>query len=129
MRLLSYPQNIICKHVSSDLLCDLTGRDIQRVYIFPCLDPQAPRSVTSLCEVIVWQAPSRAYGAITGYDVIFADTVSTSNSSVVQNLVLKDRDQLFHVVRESDLPRPGGAPMIQVSNTLLYIYCVFQRDQ
>ena len=52
----------------------------------------------------MWQAPSRAYGAITGYDVMFADTVSTSNSSVVQNLVLKDRDQLFHVVRESDLP-------------------------
>ena len=45
---------------------------------------------------------------------MFADTVSTSNSSVVQNLVPKDRDQLFHVVRESDLPRPGGAPMIQV---------------
>ena len=62
----------------------------------------------------MWQAPSRAYGAITGYDVMFADTVSTSNSSVVQNLVLKDRDQLFHVVRESDLPRPGGEPMIQV---------------
>ena len=62
----------------------------------------------------MWQAPSRAYGAITGYDVTFADTVSTSNSSVVQNLVLKDRDQFFHVVRESDLPRPGGAPMIQV---------------
>ena len=62
----------------------------------------------------MWRAPSRAYGAITGYDVMFADTVSTSNSSVVQNLVLKDRDQLFHVVTESDLPRPGGAPMIQV---------------
>ena len=54
------------------------------------------------------------YGTITGYDVMFADTVSISNSSVVQNPVLKDRDQLFHVVRESDLPRPGGAPMIQV---------------
>ena len=64
----------------------------------------------------MWQAPSRVYGAITGYDVMFADTVSTSNSSVVQNLVLKDRDQFFHVVRESDLPRPGGAPMIQVVN-------------
>ena len=67
----------------------------------------------------MWQVPSGSFGAITGYDVMFADTVSTSNSSVVQNLVLKDRDQLFHVVRESDLPRPGGAPMIQVSSTLL----------
>ena len=35
------------------------------------LDPQAPRS---FCEVIVWQAPSRAYGAITGYDIMFPDT-------------------------------------------------------
>ena len=65
----------------------------------------------------MWWAPCRAYGAITGYDVMFADTVSTSNSSVVQNLVLKDRDQFFHVVRESDLPHPGGAPMIQVVNS------------
>ena len=69
----------------------------------------------------MWQAPSRAYGAITGYDVMFADTVSTSNSSVVQNLVLKDRDQFFHVVRESDLPRPGGAPMIQVVKLVKYV--------
>ena len=65
----------------------------------------------------MWRAPSRAYGVITGYDVMFADTVSTSNSSVVQKLVLKDRDQFFHVVRESDLPRQGGAPMIQVVNS------------
>ena len=70
----------------------------------------------------MWQAPSRAYGTITGYDVMFADTVSISNSSVVQNLVLKDRDQLFHVVRESDLPRPGGAPMIQVVKLVKYTY-------
>ena len=86
------------------------------------LDPQAPRSVSSFCEVIVWQAPSRAYGAITGYDVMFADTVSTSNSSVVQNLVVKNRDQFFHVVRESNLPRPGGAPMIQVVKQVKYTY-------
>ena len=71
----------------------------------------------------MWQAPSRAYGVITGYDIMFADTVSTSNSSVVQNLVLKDRDQLFHVVRESDLPRPGGAPTIQVCS-ILHLMCL-----
>ena len=68
----------------------------------------------------MWQAPSSvACDVITGYDVLFADTVSTSNSSVVQNLVLKDRDQLFHVVRESDLPRQGGAPTIQVAREVL----------
>ena len=77
----------------------------------------------------MWQVPSGSFGAITGYDVMFADTVSTSNSSVVQNLVLKDRDQLFHVVRESDLPHPGGAPMIQVSNTLLYTVCIKETNE
>ena len=64
---------------------------------------------------------------------MFADTVSTNNSSVVQNL---DRDQFFHVVRESDLPRPRGAPMIQIveltpiaglrisfSAKLIHIFC------
>ena len=75
----------------------------------------------------MWQAPSRAYGAITGYDVMFADTVRTSNSSVVQNLVLKDRDHLFHVVRESDLPRPGGVPMIQVASCLLTLLSYYHH--
>ena len=74
------------------------------------IDPQAPRAVTSFCDVIVWQAPSRAYGAVTGYDVRFFNLGSADEGNVIS----KDRDELFHVVKESDLPNQGASINIQV---------------
>ena len=71
-------------------------------------DPQAPRSVTSFCSVIVWQAPSRAYGAIVGYDVMFIK----GEDSI---MIMKDRDELFHGVLQENLPDGGQNVVVQVS--------------
>ena len=71
------------------------------------LVPQAPRSVTSFCTVIVWKAPSRAYGFITGYDIFF----SNSNTQVI---VRKNRDEFFHAVQERELPTNGPEEEIVV---------------
>ena len=74
------------------------------------IDPQAPRTVTSFCDVIVWQAPSRAYGVVTGYDVRFFNLGSADEGNVIS----KERDELFHMVKESDLPNQGASINIQV---------------
>ena len=71
-------------------------------------DPQAPRSVTSFCSVIVWQAPFRAYGAIVGYDVMFMN----GEDSI---MIMKDRDELFHGVLQGNLPDGGENVVVQVS--------------
>ena len=71
------------------------------------VDPQAPRTVTSF---IVWQAPSRAYGAVTGYDVRFINLGIADEGNVIS----KEKDELFHVVKESDLPNQGASINIQV---------------
>ena len=71
-------------------------------------DPQAPRSVTSFCTNVVWQAPFRAYGPIVGYDVMFVD----GEDSI---MITKDRDELFHTVQQRDLPNGGGNVAVQVS--------------
>ena len=65
---------------------------------YPFVGAQAPRNVTSLCCVIVWKAPSRAYGVIIGYDISFF--LPGRNESVV---VKKERDEFFHIVKEGDL--------------------------
>ena len=59
--------------------------------------------VLSNCSVVVWRAPRRAFGAITGYEVKFF----IPNTS--QNIVIsKDRDVFFHLVTDRDtLPGPG----------------------
>ena len=71
-------------------------------------DPQAPRSVTSFCSVVVWQAPFRAYGPIVGYDVMFMN----GEDSI---MIMKDRDELFHGVLQGNLPDGGENVVVQVS--------------
>ena len=71
-------------------------------------DPEAPRSVTSFSTVIVWQAPSRAYGPIVGYDIMFMN----GEDSI---MIMKDRDELFHGVQQGNLPNGGGNVVVQVS--------------
>ena len=75
-----------------------------------CTGAQPPRSVTSFCSVIVWKTPTRAYGVITGYDVSFS--LSGGDNGIV---VSKDRDELFHAVRASELPRGEGDILVTVS--------------
>ena len=70
---------------------------------------QPPRSVTSFCSVIVWKAPTRVYGVITGYDVSFSPP-GEDNGVIVSN----DRDELFHVVRASELPPRQGDILVKV---------------
>ena len=61
------------------------------------LDPQAPRSVMSLCNVVLWKVPRRAYGIITGYDVhMFIP--DTSQSIIVHH----DKDEFNHVVSDRE---------------------------
>ena len=74
-------------------------------------DPQAPRSVTSFCAVVVWRAPFRAYGPIVGYDVMFVD----GEDSI---MIMKDRDELFHTVQQGNLPNGGGNMVVQVSGLI-----------
>ena len=61
------------------------------------LDPEAPRSVTSLCSIIHWRAPHRAFGHITGYDVMFI------NGAAGNSTVTKRRDEIFHIVDEATI--------------------------
>ena len=69
------------------------------IYIFS-LGAQAPRNVSLFCcSVIVWKAPSRAYGVITGYHISFS--LPGRNESVL--VVKKNRDEFFHAVKEQDL--------------------------
>jgi hypothetical protein len=68
--------------------------------------------VMSFCSVIVWQAPSRAYGVISGYDLMLFNPGNASESSVIN----KERDELFHIVKESDLAGSRALANIQVCN-------------
>ena len=74
------------------------------------LGVQAPQNVASFCSVIVWKAPSRAYGVIIGYDISFF--LPGRNESVV---VEKEKDEFFHIVKEGDLI--GG----QAENILIMV--------
>ena len=59
--------------------------------------------VLSNCSVVVWRAPRRAFGAITGYEVKFF----IPNTSQIK-VISKDRDVFFHLMTDSDtLPGPG----------------------
>ena len=64
---------------------------------FVLLDPQAPRSVMSLCNVVLWKVPRRAYGVITGYDVhmLIPDTPQSI-------MVHHDRNEFNHVVSDRE---------------------------
>ena len=64
---------------------------------FLYLDPEAPRSVTSFCIVVVWRPPNRAYGVITGYDIAF---LIGQEQEIVTT---KKGDEHFHRVEEKDL--------------------------
>ena len=86
------------------------------------IDPQAPRSVTSFCCVVVWQAPSRAYGVITGYDVRLFNSLAEDGLTDSEGVViLKNRDEFFHAVVEEDFPVGSGdseETLVQVSQDL-----------
>ena len=84
-------------------------------------DPQAPRSVTSFCAVVVWQAPRRVYGVITGYDVRFVKFGSDGVTGEASVVITKNRDELFHRVQKADLPRGEGEVLVQV-HTYIYMY-------
>ena len=58
----------------------------------------------------MWKAPTRVYGVITGYDVSFGE----GNGVIVS----KERDELFHVVRASELPPRQGDILVKVNNVL-----------
>ena len=75
-----------------------------------CTGAQPPRSVTSFCSVILWKAPTRAYGVITGYEVSFS-LPGVDNGVIVS----KNRDEFFHVVKAGDLPRREGDILVRVS--------------
>ena len=60
--------------------------------------------------MIVWKAPTRAYGVITGYEVSFS--LPGGDNEVI---VSKNRDELFHAVKASNLPRGEGDILIKVS--------------
>ena len=72
-------------------------------------------NVTSFCSVIVWKAPSRAYGVITGYHISFS--LPGENESML--VVRKNRDELFHAVKEEDL-KSGNAKFMVILDEIYY---------
>ena len=60
--------------------------------------------------MVHWKAPSKAYGAITGYDVSFF--LPGKNESVV---VRKERDEIFHIVEDGDLESVQGNTHVKVT--------------
>ena len=72
--------------------------------------------VLSNCSVVVWRAPRRAFGAITGYEVKFF-IPNTSQNKVIS----KDRDVFFHLWTDSDtLPGPGDVHVQVHMQTCVY---------
>ena len=67
--------------------------------------------MSSFCAVIVWQAPSRAYGVIVGYDVRF---LNSGNDDEDGTMITKERDDLFHRVEQRNLPNERGSVLVQV---------------
>jgi hypothetical protein len=63
----------------------------------------------------VWQAPSRAYGTIVGYDVMFLGAGGGEG-----NVVTKNRDELFHRVERSNLPAGGGGDTLFQVQLIMY---------
>ena len=94
--------------------------------------PQSPRSVMSFCSVIVWQAPFRAYGFITGYEV----RLFNSNSNMAEDfmdgdlvgsvVISKNRDELFHEVSARDMPRGNSSVLVQVC--VHYVSCMIKSQ-
>ena len=62
--------------------------------------PSAPSLVRVLCScsIVVWRAPDRAYGSITGYDVNF---VPFGLNNVT---ISKGYQDLFHVISDDEVP-------------------------
>ena len=71
---------------------------------------EPPRNVISFCSVIVWKAPSRAYGVITGYHISFS--LPGRNESVL--VVRKNRDEFFHAVKEENLKNSNALIMVNL---------------
>ena len=80
--------------------------------------PQSPRSVMSFCSVIVWQAPFRVYESITGYELrLFNSNVAedaTDGDLVGSVVISKKRDELFHAMSASDMPKGNSSVLVQV---------------
>ena len=83
------------------------------------LDPEAPRSVTSFCTVVVWQAPRRAFGVITGYDIAFLSSGAGGIGQGQEIVTTKKGDELFHRVEERDLTGQEGQVFVRVQKILI----------
>ncbi len=105
--MLNHPHsNYYCEPLFSSLVWGLLT---QWLFIIITLASEAPRHVSSFCSVIVWQAPSRAYGVITEYQVSF------SRQDVSDSVIVNKRgNELFHLVNEMDLPSGQGDILIMV---------------
>ncbi len=65
--------------------------------------------VVGFCTVVVWTAPTRSYGRIIGYDVMFVDTQS---GSVL--MVSKGARELFYAIE-------GTAGLVTTDNTFVQV--------
>ena len=95
-----------------------TVHPVPHIHNYYCLflaGPHAPRSVTSFCTVIVWQAPTRVSGFITGYQLRFYSSEQFGSGTGQMVLITKGRDELFHAVSAEDLPpRGSGDTLVEV---------------
>ena len=73
--------------------------------------PGEPSNIQSLCTVVVWGEPGRPNGVIRGYDLMFK-RIGTSR---VGPIILKPVTDLYHVVRDSDLPTGSEDLVFQVT--------------
>ena len=77
----------------------------------------------SFNSVIVWKAPFRAYGFISGYQIRLFNFEAengvpgqTDEETLPGSvLISKNRDELFHVLLASEVPSGNGEVFVQVS--------------
>ena len=79
-------------------------------YLF--LVPSAPSSIRGLCSVVVWGQPLRTNGQLLGFDLRFY-----RSDSDYERIVRNGSEEIFRIVKETDVPSDQGGTLVQVSTT------------
>lgn len=77
------------------------------------LVPSTSSRVQGLCTraVVVWSEPLQTNGRLTGYDLRFYNVY-------YENIVFQAGDEIFRIVKETDVPSHHGSTFVQVSTIL-----------
>ena len=84
-----------------------------KITVSSFLVPSASSRVQGLCTiaVIMWSEPLQTNGRLTGYDLRFYNVY-------YENIVFQAGDEIFRIVKETDVPSHHGSTFVQVSSIL-----------